>query len=168
MVNICAVRLSDSCCHLAMSLGDRFCVSREARTGEGGWAHLKCANSIAVSGLGRESPLLEVGRLVLSINVPRMHACPLTLYSFQFQYSKWVSTVWASWSNTHQWVGMVRIMNVLRIAECSAMFSLGVRNSTKHDLGYLWIHCKIKTDLQCYMAGKELTRQSQELLVNLG
>ena len=41
--------------HPAMSLGDRFCVSRKGRTRGGGWVHLKFANSVAV-----ERPWLEL------------------------------------------------------------------------------------------------------------
>jgi len=36
---------------LAMSFGDSFCFSRKGGTGRGGWVHLKCENSMAVSGL---------------------------------------------------------------------------------------------------------------------
>jgi len=43
------VRFSAS--YLAISLGDRFCVSRKSGTGGGGWVHPKDANSIAMSGL---------------------------------------------------------------------------------------------------------------------
>ena len=35
--------------HPAISLGDRFCVSRMGRTGGGGWVHPKGANSMATS-----------------------------------------------------------------------------------------------------------------------
>jgi len=37
---------------LAMSFGDRFCMSRKGRTGGSGWVYPKGANSMAVSGLG--------------------------------------------------------------------------------------------------------------------
>ena len=49
----------------AMSLGDRFCMSRKGGTGEGGW--MQGANSMGVSGLGCERPLrwLELGRSFL-------------------------------------------------------------------------------------------------------
>ena len=33
-------------------------MSRKGRAGGGGWVHLKGANSMAVSGLGREKPLV--------------------------------------------------------------------------------------------------------------
>ena len=42
--------------YLAMSLGDRFCMSRKGGTGRDGWVNPKGANSMAVSGLGHESP----------------------------------------------------------------------------------------------------------------
>jgi len=42
----------------AMPLGDRFCVSRKGGTGGGGWVHPNSANSMAVSGLGHEKPLV--------------------------------------------------------------------------------------------------------------
>jgi len=41
----------------AMSLGDRFCMSRKGSMGVSGWVHLKSENSTAVSGL---SPLVCV------------------------------------------------------------------------------------------------------------
>ena len=47
--------------HLAMSLGDRLCVSRKGRTGGGGWVHPKGANSTAASGLSFEQPLVGAG-----------------------------------------------------------------------------------------------------------
>jgi len=34
-----------------MTFGDRFCFSRKGRIGEGGWAHPKGADSMAISGL---------------------------------------------------------------------------------------------------------------------
>jgi len=37
--------------HPAMSLGDRFCMSRKGGTGGGEWVHLKGANRMAVPGL---------------------------------------------------------------------------------------------------------------------
>jgi len=47
--------------YLTMSLGDWFCVNRKSGTGGGGWAHLKDANSMVVSGLGCEKPLVGAG-----------------------------------------------------------------------------------------------------------
>jgi len=40
-----------ACELLAMSLGDRFCVSRKGGTGRGGWEHKKGTDSVDVSGL---------------------------------------------------------------------------------------------------------------------
>ena len=68
----------------AMPLGDRFCVSRED---ESRWVHLKGANSMALSGLGRERPLVGAGQaisLVLSVNGPRKQSFHLVF---------WLSTV---------------------------------------------------------------------------
>ena len=48
----------------AMSLGLRFCVSRKARTGGGGWVHPKGANSMAASGLVLRSDLVGTGRAI--------------------------------------------------------------------------------------------------------
>jgi len=48
----------------AMSLGLRFCMSRKGGTGEGGWVHLKGANSMAVSGLIFRSDLVGTGRAI--------------------------------------------------------------------------------------------------------
>jgi len=48
----------------AMFLGFRFCVSRKGRTGGGGWAHPKGANSMAVSGLVFRSDLVGTGRAI--------------------------------------------------------------------------------------------------------
>jgi len=45
----------------AMSLGDRFCVSRKGGTGGGRWVHLKGTNSITISGLGCEKLLVGAG-----------------------------------------------------------------------------------------------------------
>jgi len=39
-----------------------------------------------------------------------------------------ISIAQSSWSNTCSWVGVVRITNVLRMAECSPVFSLGKQN----------------------------------------
>jgi len=47
----------------AMSLGNRFCISRKGRSGGGGWVHLKGANDM--SGLGM--PFV----LYLNVNGPR-------------------------------------------------------------------------------------------------
>ena len=47
--------------YLAMSLGDRFCVSRKGGTGGGGWVHPKGANSMAISGFACEKPLVGAG-----------------------------------------------------------------------------------------------------------
>ena len=45
---------------LAISSGDRFCVSRKGGSGGGGWAHTKGAESMVMSGLGIEkSPWLD-------------------------------------------------------------------------------------------------------------
>ena len=49
--------------YLAMSLGDRFCMSGRGGTGGGGWVHLKGANYMAISRCGYEKPnWLEPGR----------------------------------------------------------------------------------------------------------
>ena len=53
--------------YLAMSLGDKFCVSRKGETGGGGWVHLKSTNSMAVSWLARKKPLVEPDRPFLLI-----------------------------------------------------------------------------------------------------
>ena len=45
----------------AISLGDRFCVSRKGGAGEGEWVYSKCANSMAVSGLACKKPLVGAG-----------------------------------------------------------------------------------------------------------
>ena len=47
--------------HPAMSLGDRLCASRKGGAGGGGWVHPKGANSLAVSGLSFEQPLVGAG-----------------------------------------------------------------------------------------------------------
>ena len=47
--------------HLAMSLGDRLCVSRKGGARGGGWVHPNGANSMAVSGLRFEQPLVGAG-----------------------------------------------------------------------------------------------------------
>ena len=44
-------------------------------------------------------------------------------------------------------MGVVRITNVLKMAECSPVCSLGDRNPTELDLEYLQINYKLKTDL---------------------
>ena len=51
--------------YLAVSLGDRFCMSRTGWTGGGGWVHLKGANNMGMSGLGCESLCLELGSPLL-------------------------------------------------------------------------------------------------------
>jgi len=51
------VRLSASQ-YLATSLGDRFYVSKKSGTGGGGEVHLNGANSMAMTGLAREKPLV--------------------------------------------------------------------------------------------------------------
>ena len=48
----------------AMSLGLRFCVSRQGGTGGGGWVHPKGANSMAASGLVFRSNLVGTGRAI--------------------------------------------------------------------------------------------------------
>ena len=47
--------------HPAMSLGDRLCTSRKGGAGGDGWVHPKGANSMAVSGLSFEQPLVGAG-----------------------------------------------------------------------------------------------------------
>jgi len=47
--------------YLAMSLRDRFCMSRKGRTGGGEWVHPKSANNVVISGLGCEKPLVGMG-----------------------------------------------------------------------------------------------------------
>ena len=47
--------------HLAMCLGDRLCASRKGGAGGGGWVHPKGANSMAMSGLSFEQPLVGAG-----------------------------------------------------------------------------------------------------------
>ena len=50
--------------HLAMSLGDRFCINRKGRT-RGRWmAASKGANSMAVSGLRGRKVLVSTGRAI--------------------------------------------------------------------------------------------------------
>jgi len=48
----------------AMSLGLRFCVSGKGGTGEGGWVHLKGANSMVASVLVFRSDLVSTGRAI--------------------------------------------------------------------------------------------------------
>ena len=43
---------------LAMSFGDRFCLSRKGGIGGGGWVHPKGANSMAASGLGPDKIIM--------------------------------------------------------------------------------------------------------------
>ena len=50
----------------AMSLGLRFCMSRNGGTGGGGWVHPKGANSMAASGLAFRSDLVGTGRSYLA------------------------------------------------------------------------------------------------------
>ena len=47
--------------HPAMSLGDRLRASRKGGAGGGEWVHPKGANSMAVSGLSFEQPLVGAG-----------------------------------------------------------------------------------------------------------
>jgi len=47
--------------YLAMSLGDRFHMSRKGGTGGGGWVHPKGANSMTMSELACEKPLVGAG-----------------------------------------------------------------------------------------------------------
>jgi len=51
---------------------------------------------------------------------------------------------------------VVRIMNVLGMAECSPVSSLGYGNLTKLYLEYAYVKYKLKTDLQCCMVAKKL------------
>jgi len=51
MTHICCETFSFMMSHPAMSLGDRFCMSRKGGTGGGEWVHLKGANRMAVPGL---------------------------------------------------------------------------------------------------------------------
>ena len=48
--------------YLAISLGDWLGMNRQCWKGGGGWANPEGANSMAVSGLGREKPLVGVDR----------------------------------------------------------------------------------------------------------
>ena len=43
---------------LAMSFGDRFCLSRKGGIGGGGWVHPKGANSMAASGLSPDKIIM--------------------------------------------------------------------------------------------------------------
>ena len=47
--------------YLGMSLGDRFCTSRKGGTRGGGWVHPKGADSMAMSKLACEKPLVGAG-----------------------------------------------------------------------------------------------------------
>ena len=47
--------------YLSTFLGDRLCVSRKGGTGGGGWVHPIGANSMAVSGLACEKPMVGAG-----------------------------------------------------------------------------------------------------------
>jgi len=131
----------------AMSLGERFCVSRKGRAGGGGCLLLKGANSIAVSRLGHENPWLEPGRpffLVLSVNRSTRKNSPLTLYSLQFQCSRPICALKRHFDRI---VGVVRITlsNVLRtMAECSPMSSLGDGNVTELYVGYAQISYNLR------------------------
>ena len=53
--------------HPAMSLGDRFCDSRKGGTGESGWVHPECANSMAVSGLRGRKVLVGTGKAISAV-----------------------------------------------------------------------------------------------------
>ena len=44
--------------------GDRFCFSNKGGIGGGGWVQLKCANSMAVSGLVSRNDLVGTGRAI--------------------------------------------------------------------------------------------------------
>ena len=46
-------------------------MRRKGGTGEGGWMHLKIANSMAMSGLGSRRALVGTGRAISGINVLR-------------------------------------------------------------------------------------------------
>ena len=46
------------------SFGDRFCFSNKGGIGGGGWVQLKCANSMAVSGLVSRNDLVGTGRAI--------------------------------------------------------------------------------------------------------
>ena len=56
------MRLSASC--PAMSLGDRFYVSRRGRTGRGGWVYLHGEKSTTMSGLSNRESLISTGRII--------------------------------------------------------------------------------------------------------
>ena len=58
-----------------MSLEDWFCMSKKGGTGGGGLIHSKGENSMALSGLGCESPSVRpLISLILSTNGPREHS----------------------------------------------------------------------------------------------
>ena len=44
-----------------MSFGDKFCISKKGGTGQGGWMHLKGANSMTMSGLGFRKAMVGTG-----------------------------------------------------------------------------------------------------------
>ena len=63
-----------------MSFSDRFYVSRKGGTGGGGWVHLLCANSMAVSWLGCRKAMVGTGwpiPLLFGINGLRNKLCHL-------------------------------------------------------------------------------------------
>ena len=85
----------------AMSFGDRFCFSRKGGIGEGGWVHLKGANSMAVSGLVSGSNSVGTGRdisVLFGINGVRNKRSHLVGPPFQrlrpiFSYSRLMITI---------------------------------------------------------------------------
>ena len=80
---------------LAMSFGDRFCMSRKGGIGGGGWVHLKGANSMAASGLISRNNLVGTGRAIsvlFGINGDRNKR--LTLLGLHFQRSRPVFQLW--------------------------------------------------------------------------
>ena len=58
---MCRKNFSFMMSYLVMSFRDRFHVRRKGGARGGGWVHLKCVNSTAVSGLRCERSLVRAG-----------------------------------------------------------------------------------------------------------
>jgi len=70
---------------LAMSFGDRFCVSTKGGTGGGGWVHLQGANSMVASGIGLVDTSWPIQSVHFCHKPPHFVRLPFPIFSACFQ-----------------------------------------------------------------------------------
>ena len=117
------------------SFGDRFCFSNKGGIGGGGWVHLQCANSMAMSGLVSRNDLVGTGRatsVLFGINGVRnkqSHLVGSPFPAFKAHFSARHLLIGGCGQSTY----------LLRMAEITSGSSFELNNPTEQKLGYIRI-----------------------------